>query len=92
MFCAKCGTDLPDDSRLCPSCNQTLGVVSVGGGAAAAVAPARIPAPKPKSSNAIWSVLGIVLLLALFCASWYVREKFSNSLPQSQAEQVSQPE
>ena len=44
MFCAKCGADLPNDSRFCRSCGQTLGVVSVGGGAAAAVAPARIPA------------------------------------------------
>jgi hypothetical protein len=92
VLCTKCGTDLPDDSRSCPSCRQTLGVVSVGGGAAAAVAPARIPAPETKSSNAIWSVVGIVLLLALICASWYVREKTLSSLPQSQAEQVSQPE
>ena len=90
MLCTKCGIDLSDDSRFCPGCRQTLSVVSVGGGAA--VAPARVLAPEPKSNNANWSVVGIVLLLALFCASCYVREKALSSLPQSQAEQVSQPE
>jgi uncharacterized membrane protein YvbJ len=95
MFCAKCGTDLPDGSRFCRSCGQTLGVVSVGGGAAAAVAPARIPAPEPKSSNATWSVVGLVLLLALFGTSCYVlyaQWKTSSSLPQPPAEQITQPE
>ncbi len=92
MFCAKCGTDLPDGSRFCRSCGQTLGVVSVGGGAAAAVAPARIPAPEPRSSNPIWSIIGLVLLLAVIATSWYVREKTLSSLPQPQAEQVTQPE
>ena len=98
MVCTKCGADLPDDSRFCGSCRQTLGVVSVGGGAAAAVAPARIPAPEPefssepKSSNAIWSVFGLVLLLALFCASWYVQAKASSRLPQQPAGQVTQPD
>ena len=103
MLCTKSGSDLPDDSRFRRSCGQTLGVVSVGGGAAA-VAPTRIPAPEPKPSselkpspepksrNVIWSVAGVVLLLALFAASWYVQWKNSNSLPQSQAEQVTQPE
>jgi uncharacterized membrane protein YvbJ len=89
MTCTKCGVDLPNDSRFCRSCGQTLGVVSVGGGAAAAVAPARIPAPGPKSGNAIWGVLGIVLLLALLVASWYVQKKASNSLPQAQEDQLS---
>jgi len=103
MLCTKSGSDLPDDSRFRRSCGQTLGVVSVGGGAAA-VAPTRIPepepkpsselkpSPEPKSRNVIWSVAGVVLLLALFAASWYVQWKNSNSLPQSQAEQVTQPE
>jgi len=83
MFCAKCDADLPNDSRFCRSCGQTLGVVSVGGGAAAAVAPARIPAHEPKSSNAVWSVVGLVLLFALFGASLYalyVQWKTSSSL------------
>jgi len=34
-------------------------------------------------------VLGIVLLLALLVASWYVQKKASNSLPQAQEDQVS---
>jgi hypothetical protein len=91
MFCAKCGADLPNDSRFCRSCGQTLGAVSVGGGAAAAVAPARIPAHEPKSSNAILSVVGLVLLFALFgasCYEVYVQWKTSSSLPQSRAERV----
>jgi zinc-ribbon domain len=53
MFCTKCGTDLPDDSRFCRSCGQTLGSVSTGGGAAAA--PARIATPaKPKNRFTYW--------------------------------------
>ena len=64
MFCSKCGCDLPDDSRLCRSCGQALGVVSIGGGAAAAVAPARIPAPEAKSGSTIRNMVGTMLLLA----------------------------
>ncbi len=90
MVCAKCGSDLPGDSHFCPGCGQILGVVSVGGGAAAAVAPARIPAPEPKSSPTVWSVVGVVLLLALLAASWYLQKRTSGRLPQ--AEQVVQPE
>lgn len=92
MLCIKCGTDLPDDSRFCLSCGRRSGTVSVGGGAAAAVAPARIRAPEPKLSNPIWTVVGIVLLLALFGASCYVQKKPSSSLPQTPDDQVSQPE
>ena len=92
MVCTKCGVTLPGDSRFCGNCGQTMGVVSVGGGAAAAVAPARIPAPEPKSSNAIWSVIGIVLLLVLAAASWYVQSRAASSLPQSQQDQESQQE
>jgi uncharacterized RDD family membrane protein YckC len=42
IFCSNCGTQLPDASIACPSCNKA---VSVGGGAA--VAPAPLPPPKP---------------------------------------------
>jgi hypothetical protein len=66
VFCTKCGTDLPDDSRFCRSCGQTLGVVSTGGGAAAAVAPARIPLPKPKRGLHIGIKVGALALLAGF--------------------------
>lgn len=69
MICAKCGIDLPDHLRICRGCGQTLGVVSVGRGVAAAVAPARIPAPEAKSGNAksgnaMMRAVGLLLLLA----------------------------
>jgi predicted amidophosphoribosyltransferase len=64
VFCSKCGIDLTDDTRFCRGCGKTLDVVSIGGGAAAAVAPARIPAPEPKSANAIRNMVGTMLLLA----------------------------
>jgi zinc-ribbon domain len=74
MFCTKCGTDLPDDSRFCRSCGQTLGVFSTGGGAAAAVAPARIPAPVPPSTTyRLGRFIGVRLpfLLLLLVLAWY---------------------
>jgi len=96
ISCPKCGSDLADPSRYCPRCGQAQGVVSVGGGAAAAVAPARIPEPKPKPkpkpSHAIRSGIGLMLLLTLLVASWYMQAKTSSSLQEKQAEQVSQPE
>lgn len=78
MFCSKCGTDIPEDSRFCRSCGQTVGVVSTGGGAAAA--PARIPkpAPQPKAKFVLGTVArdfvlgimaGVVLLAVLFGVS-----------------------
>ena len=81
MTCTKCGIDLPYDSRFCFSCGQTLGVVSVGGGAAAA--PARIQEPQAVSqlhaNHAIRSGIGILLLAVLFGAAWYVQSHHSNS-------------
>src|SRR5208337_1001622 len=96
MTCTKCGIDLPYDSRFCFSCGQVLGVVSVGGGAAAALAPAPIPAaiqaPGPHANHAIRSGLGILLLAVLFGAAWYVQAHSSNSLPKVDGAQVTQPE
>jgi len=96
MSCAKCGSDLADPSRYCPRCGQVQGAVSVGGGAAAAVAPARIvepePEPQPKPSYAIRSGIGLMLLLTLLVASWYMQAKTSSSLQEKQTEHVSQPE
>jgi hypothetical protein len=71
VFCTKCGTDLPNDSRFCRSCGQTLGVVSTGGGAAAAVAPARIapariPLSERKSGLHMGIKVGALALLAGF--------------------------
>jgi hypothetical protein len=90
MFCSKCGTDLPADSRFCRSCGQTLGVVSTGGGAAAAVAPARIPAPAPKRGLPIWTVVGLVLL-AVLGTVWYIQNANSKLSPQVHAAQTPQP-
>jgi hypothetical protein len=90
MFCSQCGTDLPKDSRFCRSCGQTLGVVSTGGGAAAAVAPARIPEPKPKRSLPIWTVVGLVLLGVLGTV-WFIQNASPKPLQQARAAQTPQP-
>lgn len=72
MFCSKCGTDLPDDSRFCRSCGQTLGVVSTGGGAAAAFAPARtIEREEEHSRSAIWWALPVALIVVVGVA-WFL--------------------
>jgi hypothetical protein len=83
MFCSQCGTDIPEESRFCRSCGQTLGSVSTGGGAAAAAAPARIPAPvpEPKSKFTTWTVAGLALLLVLG-AVWHVQNTTTKPLPQ----------
>jgi hypothetical protein len=94
MTCIKCGIDLPYDSRFCFSCGQTLGAVSVGGGAAAALAPARIQEPKvsePHADRAIRSGFGILLLAVLFGAAWYVESLYSYS-PKVEGNPVAQPE
>src|SRR5215470_712001 len=87
MFCSKCGTDHSDDSRFCRKCGQTLGVVSTGGGAAAA--PARIATPaKPKSRFTYWHYLAL-LFLVFIGGTWYVQNMKSNALPLP--EQATQP-
>lgn len=94
MTCTKCGIDLPYDSRFCFSCGQALGVVSVGGGAAAALAPARIEEPKVpelRAKLAIRGGLAILLLAVLFGAAWYVQSHYSNS-PKGDGNLVAQPE
>jgi zinc-ribbon domain len=67
MFCSKCGVDLPDDSQFCRKCGQAQSVTSASRGAAAAVAPARIPvaARLPK-----W-VLPFVLLVVVCGVVWH---------------------
>ncbi|MGC1787763.1 MAG: hypothetical protein WA718_13565 [Terriglobales bacterium] len=96
MSCAKCGSDLADPSRYCPRCGQGQGTVSVGGGAAAALAPARIPEreakPGPKPNYAIRGGIGLMLLLTFLVASWYMQAKTSSSLQEKQTEEVFQPE
>jgi hypothetical protein len=80
MFCSKCGTDLPNDSRFCRSCGQTQTAVSTGGGAAAA--PARIPASAstPKSKTTIGIVAGLVVIVAL-AGVWYVQNSSRQPIP-----------
>jgi hypothetical protein len=88
MFCSNCGTNLTDDSRFCRSCGKTMGVVSTGGGAAAA--PARIPASAAKTGNLIWRVVGLALLLvAVVGTAWYMQQNASKPLSQSHAAQGS---
>ena len=75
MFCSNCGVDLPDDSQFCRKCGQAQSVTSASSGAAAAVAPARIPvaATRPQGSTAKWGwVLALLLLLVICWAGWQV--------------------
>ena len=88
MFCTKCGTDLPNDSRFCRSCGQTLGAVSTGGGAAAA--PARIATPaKPKSRFTYWHYVAL-LILVFIGGTWYVQNMKGRGL--SLPEQSTRPQ
>jgi hypothetical protein len=85
MFCTKCGEDLPDDSRFCRSCGQTLGAVSTGGGAAAA--PARIAQTKakPKGWFTYWHYFSLLILLFIG-GTWYAENKvhYQPTQPQPQ--------
>ncbi len=96
MTCTKCGVDLPYDSPFCFTCGQTLGVVSIGGGAAAVLAPARIQATQdaaqPHNSHTVRNGFGILLLVVLFGAAWYAQSHTSNSLPKVDGALVTQPE
>lgn len=63
MFCSKCGAETSDDSQFCRKCGKPLSVSSTSGGAAAAVAPARIAA-KPKSKvRAPFKVAAFLILM-----------------------------
>ncbi len=70
MFCAKCGSNLPDSSQFCLKCGSAIGAVSAGGGAATAVAPAKI-APIPRRKGVRTSYVAALLLVMVFSA-WYV--------------------
>lgn len=71
MFCLKCGTDLPDGSQFCRKCgqSQSIATATTSSGAASAVAPARIPAPKSKRSTAMWRLVPFLLVVAVW-AIW----------------------
>lgn len=83
MFCLHCGTDIPDGSQFCRKCGQSQTVASTPGGAAAAVAPARIPttpipsAPKAKA-NSNRSVITLIVLLGVLVAGWFAVKHGSN--------------
>lgn len=92
MFCPKCGTDIGDDSQFCRKCGSAASVASTSGGAAAAVAPARIRteevAPQKKRHVAIWMLTAIALF---FMIVWMQQQASRRaSVAQQQAVQ-SQP-
>jgi hypothetical protein len=51
VFCPKCGAEHSDDSQFCSKCGRGLAVSVTSGGAAAAVAPARIPESRLATKN-----------------------------------------
>ena len=72
MFCRKCGTQVPEDSHFCVKCGQATSVATSTGGAAAAVAPARIvtpAAPRPAVASRKFGRF-IVPLLVLVVLVW----------------------
>jgi hypothetical protein len=68
LFCPKCGTEHPDDSQFCRKCGLGMAVTATPAGAAAAVAPARIPENKPqrKLVRTPFAIAGVLLLIFLF--------------------------
>lgn len=91
MFCSKCGTDIPEDSRFCRSCGQTLGTVSTGGGAAAA--PARIPAPEPAPKRSLPVGVGVgLLLVGALGMAWFIQSRNREPLPLPQSSYAARPQ
>src|SRR5690242_16044055 len=90
MFCRKCGSIVPEDSQFCSKCGQSVTVASSSTGAAAAVAPARIPTPTPQSKPsrnvAGWVLASVLLILIGIWAVDHVKQTTGQPLP-SQATQ-----
>jgi hypothetical protein len=84
MFCSQCGTDHSDDSQFCRKCGRSLAVATTGGGAAAAVAPARTKTPVSRAYKVGRSLrtgmpfLPMLLALALVGAWYFMRITFGS--------------
>jgi hypothetical protein len=95
MFCLKCGAQLPVDSQFCQKCGQAQSI-GVSGGGAAAVAPARIPVPAPKSPLVRWTAIGGIGFLVVFCAIWQLSVNSNrgqaSAPPYAQAQPKPQPQ
>jgi hypothetical protein len=79
MFCLHCGSEVPDESKFCRKCGQSQSV-STSGGAAAAVAPARVATPAPvtatrKPGRFIGARL-VPLLVLLALVGVFMRQNF----------------
>lgn len=94
MFCLHCGTDIPDVAQFCRKCGQSQIVASPSGGAAAAVAPARVaeaPAARvavPRSRLSRIPLFLAVLFVVGLAGWWGTRmsNPAINPLPSSQPE------
>jgi hypothetical protein len=88
MYCPRCGTEQQSDAQFCRRCGAaqsvaSASVASTSGGAAAAVAPARIPVAAPlrqKNSNTLLKVLcGLPLLFILCWILWQENQNASKA-------------
>jgi hypothetical protein len=73
MYCHKCGMEQPNESQFCRNCGVSQSVASTSGGAAAAVAPARIPATAPQvqgSSTLLKVICGLPLFILICWIVW----------------------
>jgi hypothetical protein len=96
MYCPKCGIEQQDDSQFCRNCGVGQGATSTGGGAAAGVAPARIPVaaslPKKNSNTLLTVLFGLALLFVVCWILWNQNPpKAASPPPPPQQHRLSMP-
>lgn len=72
MFCEKCGTQLPDDTKFCTNCGAVIGQETAAAAAAApaAVAVAKKPITINKKTMIIGAAVIAVVIIAIVLFSW----------------------
>ena len=64
MFCVKCGREIADGSRFCPSCGNAINSVASAPTSEPGASAAPPTTPAKKKSSLMWIIIGIVILLA----------------------------